>query len=259
VNPRRAVAFPRTLRPTVLHGAATALAVLFIGATSAACVEVRASDDVAFDGTGVAFVSARNDSGDVRISGRNSTAIDVTATVWGKGSKEPRAQERQDTVDWSAQVEGDTLVLDGVAIENRSGVDFAVLAPTVLDLDLIADSGTVRIDDIEGIHTITATNVTGSTVGDLDVYGSSSVDLDFVPYVETDTYIESGGSVTLAIPYGLDYDLTIRNDPSDSMDIAELGWDELVLGEGFVNGIRGRGHIEIDIRANGSVRIVELR
>ena len=105
MNPRRAVAFPRTLRPTVLHGAATALAVLFIGATSAACVEVRASDDVAFDGTGVAFVSARNDSGDVRISGRNSTAIDVTATVWGKGSKEPRAQERQDTVDWSAQVE----------------------------------------------------------------------------------------------------------------------------------------------------------
>jgi len=254
----------QSLRPTTprrpLALVATLSALLGVAALGQGCVQVRDSETVSFDGNGISFLSARNDRGDILVAGRSSgSSIDVTATTWGSGSREVRAQERQDTVSWSAEVDGNTLLLDGVALEGRSGVDFDVIAPTRMDVDAITDSGTVRLDDVEGIHVVTATQVVGSVVGDMDVYGTSSVDVDFVPYVETDTLIESDGSVTLAIPYGLEYDLTVRGDPSDTMEIAELGWDDLVLGEGFVNGLRGRGDVEIDIRAGGSVRIVELR
>lgn len=225
-----------------------------------ACVSVRTDERVSLDATGVRAVSARVDRGDVRIFGaRGATDFDVTATVYGNGSRRVRAEQRQATVGWAAQVDGFSLILDGNTVEGRSGVDFRVNGPEVLDLDIVAEGGTVQIDQIEGIHLITASQVTGRAIGDLDVFGRTGVDLDFVPYTETDARIESNGGVTLALPFGLPYDLTVRSDPNDSMEVAELGWDDLVLGEGFVSGLRGRGDIEIDILADGPVRIVELR
>lgn len=246
---------------TLLRSPVVALAALAITAVSLqACVQVRESDTVTLDGTGVQALSARNDRGDVSVFGRASGSdILVTGTAWGSGSRRDRAEERQGQVSWDASVDGRTLVLDGVAREGRSGVDLDVTASEFMDLDIVADAGTVEIRDIEGLHVITATNIIGRASGDLDIYASSSIDLDFVPYTETDTLIESESGVTLAIPFGLEYDLTVRADINDSIEVAELGWDDLVLGEGFVNGRRGRGDIEIDIQTSGPVRIVELR
>lgn len=244
------------LRPVV---SLTALAVLG-AAVLPACVQVRESDVVSLDAAGINLVSARNDRGDIRVfADRSGSTFEVEGTVWGGGSRRAAAEDRQETVRWDAQIDRDVLVIDGIAPGGRRGVDFSVVGPEIVDLDLFTDSGTIEVGGIEGIHDLSGSSVRGTVIGDAFITASSSVDIDFVPYAETDMIIESGSSVTLAIPFGLDYDLTVRGDPNDTITVDELGWDELVLGEGFINGYRGFGDVEIDIRANGPVRIVELR
>lgn len=234
---------------------AVVLAVSVVG-----CVSVRDSEDVTLSAAGVRVVSARVERGSVEIDGVERRAnFDITATTWGSGSSRDTAAEREETVGWSAAVDGSVLLLDGTTTERRSGVDFDVVGPVVLDLDLDVETGNVEVDDIEGVHVITADRIDGTLIGDLDLYARSAVDIGFVPFVATDTIIDSQGSVVLAVPFGLDYDLTVRSDPDDEMIITELGWDDAVFGDGFFNGFRGRGDVEIDVLAEGSVQILELR
>jgi hypothetical protein len=228
--------------------------------STAACVSVRDSESLTLDADGVWAASARVDNGSVQIDGVPSRDhFDVTATTWGSGSNRDAAAARELTVTWSAVVEGHELLVDGITTESRSGVDFDIVGPTLLDLDLGVDDGNVEVNDVEGLHVVTADRISGLFVGDVDLFARSSLDIGFVPFLETDTLIESQGSVVLAVPFGLEYDLTVRGDPDDEMVITELGWDDAVFGEGFFNGRRGRGDIEIDVIAQGSVEILELR
>ena len=228
--------------------------------TLPACISVREVESVQVDGSGLRVVSGRIDRGDVAVvASRGSEMIEVEAVVWGRGSRRERAERRQDAVRWSAVRDGDALLLDGSSSENRSGVDLTVFGPPLVDVDVVADNGDVALSGIDGVHLITANNITGDVIGDLDIFASQSVDLNFTPYGETDARIVSDGGVTLGLPFGLSYDLTIRGNIDESMEIEDLGWDDLVLGDGFVNGIRGRGDIEIDISVAGPVRIVSVR
>ncbi|MFK7929616.1 MAG: hypothetical protein AB8H79_15580 [Myxococcota bacterium] len=225
-----------------------------------ACTSVRGTETVSVDGEGVRVVAGRVQRGDVRlISSGTGTQIEVEALVWGNGRNEERASERQDGVRWSAVRDGEALVLDGSSSRNRSGVDLTVFGPQLVDTDLVVENGDIDLNNIDGIHLLTADNITGDVVGDLDIVARQAVDLNFFPYAETDARIQADDGVTLGLPFGLDYDLTIRGDAGSTMEIEDLGWDDLVLGDGFVNGLRGRGDIEIDIIVSGPVRIVSVR
>jgi hypothetical protein len=221
------------------------------------CVTVRDSEDLAFDSAGISVVSAVVEDGDFSYSAFAGDDIGVTATTWGRGSNKEKAAARRETVTWSAFVEVPALLLDGISPERLSGVDFDLIGPTVMSLDVVLDNGAAVLRDVEGVHTIAATSVTGDVLGDMVVF-ADSVNLAFVPYVATNTLIEATGSVTLAIPFGLSYDLTVRTSPEQAVTVTELGFQQVSLGEGFFNGYSGFGEVEIDINAGGSVDVVEL-
>jgi hypothetical protein len=223
------------------------------------CVSVRDEHSTVVSAAGISVLSARVEDGDLEVLGRNTQDFDITATTWGTGSRRERAADREDAVTWSAVARQGRLELDGFSRQGRSGVDFDVIGPRLVSIDAIAESGTVDLDDVEGAHVITANRITGFTLGDLDVFAESDIGLMWVPYTETDALIESRGTVRLALPRGLEYDLTIRTDIDDPITVTELGWQDVRVGEGFFNGFSGRGTVEIDINTNGSVEILELR
>ncbi len=236
-------------------------ALLFaLALSTTACVSVRDIDEMQLDATGARILSARIDRGDMELyTLPQAGMIDIIATRWGRGSRQVRAQERSERVVWDARVEGDTVLLDARSPVERSGVDFDVGLPARMDLDVILDRGTLVGGNVEGVHVITADRVRGTLVGDVDIDVTQDIDLGLIPYTETDAFIRSDGRVRLALPFGLEYDLTVRGDPADEMVITELGWDDARFGEGFFSGLRGRGLVEIDITTNGPVEILELR
>lgn len=222
------------------------------------CVAVRNTESVNLDGAGVSVVSAVIDAGDLTYVGTGRGQFDVAATTWGTGSNREKAAAREATVTWSAEVDGYTLLLDGLAPEVQSGVDFDVTGPDMVSIVADLRNGDARLDSVEGFHSIAAGSVSGFLLGDFEVFADSTVDLSFVPYEATDTLIEATGGVTLAIPWGLSYDLTVRTSPDQAISVDDLGWQDLVLGEGFVNGFSGFGDVEIDINTSGPVTIYAL-
>lgn len=236
------------------------LSALVVAASLSACVSARELDELTLSADGVTVVQARVERGDIEVSGRGSaTEFQIFATRFGTGSSKDAAQQRADVARWSADIVDRALVVDASSTENRSGTDFEIFGPTLLDLDMETENGTIDVDEVEGFHVLTADRIEGTMLGDVDAYASSTIDMSFVPYVETDTVIESEGSVILALPYGLDYDLTVRTNGTDEMVITDLGMDREDLGDGFYSGLRGRGLVEIDVFAGGRVEILELR
>ena len=224
------------------------------------CVTVTDLSSESFDASNVFVVSARMEAGDFSYVGRPSQGtFDVDARRFGNGSNEEAAAERLAGTSWMGSVEGDALLLDVSTTQGQSGVDLAVTGPRIVDLDIATDRGTVRPSRVEGIHVITASNVRGDFVGDADIFTTGSVTLDVVPFVQTDMRIEAGGSVTLYLPFGADYDLTVRSDGDDELVVDDLGFDEVQLGQGFFNGFRVPGTVRIDILASGNVAVRELR
>jgi hypothetical protein len=222
------------------------------------CVSVRTPEQLQLDGAGLVAVSVVVDRGDLTYVAATGTDVDLTATVWGNGSSRDKANARQDTVDWSAVVEQGVLLIDGFSPEPSSGVDFDVVGPIFVSMDVALANGDLEIRGAEGVHVLTASAVTGDAWGDLTVI-ADTVDLNFVPYEATDALIESGGAVTLGLPFGLAYDLTIRTGTDQSVTVAELGFQDVSLGPGFFNGYSGFGDVEIDINATGPVEIIEIR
>jgi hypothetical protein len=228
-------------------------------ALSVGCVTVRELEEASFEGP-ITLLSADHGRGDLDVFGvRSGTDVNVDAWVWGRGSRRDRADARQDRVTWTAEVVEQELALSSFAADTRAGVDFVVEAPRVIDTVIRLDNGRVTFDRVEGVHDVVADSVRGTVTGDLFVTAESSIDLDFIPYETTEATLDSGGSVTLALPPGLDYDLIIRAEPDDAITVDELGFDDVRLGEGFFAGYRGWGAVRINIFARGSVTVTSLR
>jgi hypothetical protein len=227
-----------------------------------ACVTVQDTETVTLEAGGVGVVTADIERGDLVLVGEHGVPVfNVETRLWGRGSDQDRAGARQDDVTWGADLQGDRLVLRSSTTFSRSGVDMNVDGPDLYDTSLVVHRGSVRIEDVEGFHSISAPSVRGTLIGDVDILASGSVDIDFIPWRETEAIIENtDGSVQIALPFGLDYDLTIRGDVDEELIVADLGFDRVDVGNGFFSGIRGRGDVEIDIIVDGGrVEVVELR
>lgn len=222
------------------------------------CVSVRTPEQLQLDGAGLVAVSAVVDRGDLTYVAATGTDVDLTATVWGNGSSRAKANARQETVVWSAEIDRGVLLLDGISPEPSSGVDFDVVGPIFVSVDAALANGDLEVRGAEGVHVLTANTVFGDVWGDATVF-ADVVDLNFVPYEATDALIEASGAVTLGLPFGLAYDLTIRTNPDQPVTVAELGFQDVALGPGFFNGFSGFGDVEIDISAGGPVEIIEIR
>lgn len=223
------------------------------------CVTVRDIQELRFDDAAISLITVDQARGDVDLTGsRAGVGAQVAATVWGRGSTRDGAQSRQDRVRWSADLIGEELLLSSFSTDARSGVDFFVTGPRVVDSMVRVDNGRVTLDRVEGVHDIVATSVRGNVIGDVFIDASSTVDLDFFPFDTTAANIDARGAVTLGLPRGPDYDLIIRGNPNSEILVEDLGWDDVRIDEGFFAGLRGRGFARINIIADGRVRIRQI-
>ena len=222
------------------------------------CISVRDIEDARFEPESFEKVTAYHMRGDLELVGRNTSTAEVVATLWASGSSRDRAEARQRRLRWSAEVIEQELIISSLVPESRSGVDFYVVTPELVDSYLSLERGDVRFGGVDGFHEVSADAVRGSVGGEL-LIDAGQVDLTYYPFDVTATVIDVSGPVTLALPFGPEYDLVVRGNPEEPMTVEDLGWEDTRLGDGFFSGYRGRGLARINIFADGPVEIISTR
>lgn len=218
------------------------------------CVTVQTRTTETLSSEGVAFVQGRTDSGDLAYDGigiREEFAVGIRS--WGFGSGKRKAGARRDDNDFTVAVEADILALQAFA-GDRSGVDFSVVGPGIMHLDLATLNGDVVLANVEGSHIVTGDGITArNVVGDADLYSNSGgVDAEILPYEDGIVSVTSvNGGVDLYVPWGLEYDLNVIADPEFELVVEDLGFDTLVLEPGIAIGWRGRRSIQVDVFVTG--------
>lgn len=227
-------------------------------ALTSACVSVRDIENERFEGDSFDVITAQLMRGDIEIIGRNVNSAEVTATLWASGTSQDRAAARQSRLRWSAELIDRQIAISSIVPETRSGVDFHVVTPEVTDTLLSLERGEVRFNGVDGLHEVYAPSVFGVVGGEV-ILDADNIDLALYPFDVSASVIDSRGAVTLALPFGLDYDLVVRGNPEAPMVVDDLGWDDVRPGEGFFSGFRGRGLIRINVFADGPVEILRAR
>jgi len=201
----------------------------------------------------------------VDILGSSRSDVAASATSWGRGSSKTKAQTRE--AENTCRVEqatdsGRLSLVSNNRMYSRAGVDFYVDTPFLMNTDIYVESGHVELRSLDGFQLVTASSVDAQ-----DLYGSAdllaeggSFDVSIVPESFGTVRVEArSGGGTLALPYGLPYDLTVRGDPEYTMTIADLGFQEIAEDAGFFAGFSGDDSVQIEvIVTGGSFTLVEL-
>lgn len=229
------------------------LAMVGVLATGCVTVEKNFSDTVSSEG--VFYFQGTTDRGTITYDGG---AIDETFTVfgrsWATGGGRSRTESREESNQYLVEVQNDILVASGLSFDSRAGVDFDVTGPSFMHVDILTDSGTAELFDVEGQHIVTANRVYGrNIIGDVDFFADSrGLDVEVLPYEFGLVLLESrAGDVNVYLPWGLDYDLTIVSDPDYELVVEDLGFDLLALEPGLGVARRGNGSIRVDILSSG--------
>lgn len=224
------------------------------------CSRVQEVQTDTFDATGISLFRGSNDEGTISYDGRaTGERFDVTTTLWGTGSSKSRATEHLDGATARIEVEDGALNVEGFA-GYRSGVDFDVVGPSVIDTVFSAVDSRAELRNVEGFHVVEAQSIYGRGIigeGDFVAYGGD-VDLTIEPWYDGSIVVveSTGGDVSIGLPYGYDYDLTVESDIDRELAIEELGFDTLILEPGLAIGRRGFRDVRVDIYArNGSVYV----
>lgn len=226
-----------------------------------ACTSLTESAESHHPAEGVTDVRARVESGDVSYTGRDwgeGFDVDIDSTAWG--SDEEVVAQRLANNRWVSEPDGDTLHITGDSGSSASSVDFRIWGPEALNLDLRAEGGTVHASNVVGDHTLVGASVYASQVkGDVEIEaGSGGVDAEIWPYQGGTVTIHASGSVELELPWGGDYDLQVWGDPDYPMDVADLGFSNVVANPGYFAGRRGPGTTRIDVYVEGGTFTLDV-
>lgn len=224
---------------------------------SMGCARYDATYDVTLPADGVfdGFLDA--DRGDLSYDGFGpERSFEVQVTSWARGSSRSRAERREAHNRFGASVDGEWLDVWGRSGVGRSGTDLAVSGPYVFNVEAITPRGTVRLSNVDGFHTVTASRVEGVGVwGDVDALADGDgIDLEIYPYDGSIVRLETvGDGLTVALPWGLDYDLQVFADPEFGYEVEDLGFQDLVLGPDYALGTTRTRSIRVTLLATGGV------
>lgn len=226
--------------------------VILLGLTG--CTELRLHFEDSVDAAGARTVFTDQQRGDLRYSGAATTVFDVQGVSWARGGGRSGAERRTEGNDFEVVRSADTLELWSRSDSRRAGVDFDVLGPQRIDIDAVTLEGTIDIDNVEGVHTLTGSRVFGTRViGDVDAYADwRGMDIEIYPYLDGNVTLQSdGGDLTLLLPYGADYDIEVFADPNYTNTVTDLGFDSLYIQPDYVGASRGRGEIRVSVVVTG--------
>ncbi len=241
-----------------LRGVWGACAGLWLGA----CVEDRVVSPLDVDVSGIVAVDSRVERGDLDLRATLSALGEGTVATWGRGGGRRAAIDHREASQWAVSREGDVLRVDVTTAFVRAGVDVALNLPVDVSVAAAHEWGTVSLDGLRGTHGVRASAVRGRAVeGEGTFEADGDLDLELFPYLDGTVRL-FGGDVRLALPAFGPYDLRITAEDSvfdGLVEIAELGWDELQFGEGFVDAWRSPGTVRIDITVRDDVVVEEAR
>ncbi len=233
--------------------------------TAVGCARSESTYEITLPAAGIFDAYMDADRGDITYAGAplSDTAeigsvrqFDVSITSWGKGRTKGRAERRAANNTFGATVSEEWLDVWGRSGVGRAGTDLSVNGPRIFNVEAVTLNGTVRLVEVDGYHTVTATRVEGEgVVGDIDALADGGgIDLDITPYEGSIVRLETiGDDLVVALPANRDYDLQIFADPEYGYEVADLGFDDLLLGPDYVYGTKGDASVRVTLLASGGV------
>ncbi|MBT3222755.1 MAG: hypothetical protein HN348_27075, partial [Proteobacteria bacterium] len=148
-----------------------------------ACVQVESNFSEALSSEGVYTVAGDLDQGDFAYDGIEEEVFDIIGTSWGRGAGKNRAKRNQKSNSYAIDITNSVLEVIGRTSYRRAGIDFDLIGPDVMDLDVVTREGDVYLEDVAGIHVVTADEiVTTRLIGDADFYAYEGMDVEIWPY-----------------------------------------------------------------------------
>lgn len=202
--------------------------------------------------------------GDPDFGGR-SERFEVSAGLWAAGTSR---EKKLDSVEYGFQYltdpgtatndDGGLLDLWGRTHADRSGVDYAVVGPPDMDVDVVLLDGWAQLYEVRGDLLVTANGVYGGGLsGDLDLYAAvDGMELDLRPLPGDTIQLQAMGDVVLALPRGTDVDLEVVADPDWGVTVTDLGFDELQVFPDYVHAVGGDGSIPITVTVGGGAFVL---
>jgi len=232
--------------------------ILLLSVAGCARFEVTHEVELPADGVFNAFLDV--DRGDIVYDGTGpERAFEVAVTTWGSARSKGRAERRSANNTFGASVYEEWLDVWGRSAVARSGTDVSVAGPYIFNVEAVTQRGTVSLYDVDGYHTVTASRVEGAGVwGDVDALADGDgINLEVYPYDGSIVRLETvGDDLVVALPWGLDYDLQIFADPEYGYEVADLGFEDLVLGPDYALGTTRTGSVRVTLLASGGEIIV---
>jgi hypothetical protein len=225
------------------------------------CRESRFDETVELDvSLATRFVSDLQ-KGDVSYRGLGGDVARVRVSSWGRASRRATAERNQLGNAWEVDVSGNDLIATSSSTYVRAGVDMTVDGPDLFDVQATTRNGSVFVEDVLGSHVLEGDFVdTRRLEGEAQIRaGSLGVNAEIWPYEDGDVFIDSAGSVTLALPAFGPYDIRIVGQVSESLTLVDLGFDEVVLGEGFAEAWRHPRTTRIEVFTSGTFELAESR
>lgn len=224
-----------------------------------ACVSSVNTVQETVDAKGIARLSVDSERGDVDIAGddqRSEFRLLFESTGFGGGEAAASRREAQNSV--GSSVDGTVLDVFTRSPASQSRVDLAIDLPARMDTDMELGNGNAFLSNLNGIHVVTANTVTGTRLlGDVDAYANEGpIDIEVWPYENGVIRIEAFSDVTLWLPYGLPYDMDVFVDPYFPYDIAELGYDQLVLGDTSIRAFTGDRSVRVEVYVTGGAFVL---
>jgi hypothetical protein len=217
------------------------------------CVTARESESLSVSADGVAWLRVDDDQGDVEVFGTGLGAFDVVGTSVGRATQRDLAVERMNANALIVRESPGEVLIWGSSPEPRTWWDLSIASPPLMNTQVTTGAGDAWLEGLEGYHDVTATRVvTRGLYGEGSFFaGTGGADIELVPGDGTASYIEADGSVILALPMYGPYDLRVTADPGAILQVTDLGFDDLRLGDGLVQGTRFPATILVDVRVRG--------
>lgn len=218
------------------------------------CRETRFDETVEVDMTAVVRAVYDGQRGDFTYRALGGSTARVGVSSWGRGGKAARATRNEAGNTWDVEASGSDLVVVTNSEFVRAGVDVTIDGPDLMDVQARAHNGVAELGNPIGLHDIEADGVTGSMTGEALIRaGGEGVDLNITPFDDSSTLIEAEGNVVLRLPPFAPYDIRVVGEVADSFRDIDLGFDEVVIGDGFAEAWRFPRTARLDIYVTNGV------
>ena len=227
---------------------------------SVACVRYEDHFLETYDVGVTQTVMVDSERGDFDYIGSGRSTFDVDVVSWGNAGAQDVAARNEEGNEWSVVMGGGQMQLNASTAYARAGIDFTIDGPLIMDHDVFVESGRVHLEGVEGYQVVSASRFTSTQwIGAGEIYTTGSgADVDLWPWVGSDTLIDSvGGDVVLRLPWGGGYNIEVWGDPAYPMVIADLGFDQSVMADGYFAAERSPADAQIHVYVTGGT--FELR